>query len=863
MQRITLCVIAKNEEALLDGCLASVRGLADAIVVVDTGSTDRTLEIARRHGATIVEHAWDDDFSAARNAALPHVRGGFVLVLDADERLGPGAKSAIRKALRRDDFDCGLLPLHNADALDAQPTDVVNGRARRGEPVALPRLLRRTPDLRWEGVVHEHVGAWARAHRRIQHIRAPIVHYGAVPSLRDARAKDERNRKLLERRCQLEPENPTPRAYLARELERLGDSSGALRSAETCWALLTKAALDGRPDHDVVLPATLLAFLSLREGRTARALEVLSDARRWSEAHPNLDLLEGCAHEKLALNAPDIECFAGELALARAAFERCLSFAGRDFAAETMPGATGHAGHTRLATVELLSGDCERALVHFRAALEDCPRSIEAQLGVVEALLDSGRAAAALQALQPCLEQPRADAWLLGAACADALGASEDAAMFLERVADALARHTWVAEHRAGRHNELVRLLDPAGLVPAQARSDAATDVSVIVPAFNRLDLLRPVLEALARQTTRTAFEVVVVDDGSTPPVGELLRSLALPRHIRGVAREHNGGRGAALNTGLRSSRGELVIFCDSDIVPDPEWIDDHARFHRDAGDARATCLGALEWAVDAGLYGAWTGARSNPRLRGGTRPVDWTQWFTDNWSCRRSLLAENDLWFDEEYKAWGFEELDLALRLTRAGATNTLIEGARGKHLKCASPAQMIESFARSAPNLLRLAAKFPDDPTIREWTRQRTHSAEALTRSQAMFDTLWHKAQEVAAFDATLSDAGNPLVQTLAEHMSDFTFRLGLARGLAQQPQHALDTRPEDDLEFLLAGAAATVALATFEQSRGRSAEARATLDAGQSWLFTADERSAWRDRVQYELRKQALPLLAGAIP
>ena len=92
MQKLTLCVIAKDEEAMLGDCLASVRGLADAIVVVDTGSTDRTAAIARLHGAVVVEHAWNHDFAAARNAALPHVKSGFILVLDADERLGPGAK---------------------------------------------------------------------------------------------------------------------------------------------------------------------------------------------------------------------------------------------------------------------------------------------------------------------------------------------------------------------------------------------------------------------------------------------------------------------------------------------------------------------------------------------------------------------------------------------------------------------------------------------------------------------------------------------------------------------------------------------------------------------------------------------------
>jgi hypothetical protein len=200
-----------------------------------------------------------------------------VLVLDADERLGPGAKSAIRRALKSADFDCGLLALHDAATLDAQPTDVVAGRARRGEPVLLPRLLRRTEDLAWEGIIHEQVGAWARRGRRIVALPASIVHYGAVPSLRLARAKNERNRKLLERRCEREPDDPTARAYLARELERSGDLGRAWLESERAWSTIERLAAAGPPPCEVVLPATLLAFLSLRNDRPQRALEVVAE----------------------------------------------------------------------------------------------------------------------------------------------------------------------------------------------------------------------------------------------------------------------------------------------------------------------------------------------------------------------------------------------------------------------------------------------------------------------------------------------------------------------------------------------------------------------------------------------------------
>jgi len=83
--RLSVCLIVKNEEKFLDQCLKSIRALADQIIIVDTGSTDRTLEIARCYDAEIHAFAWCDDFAAARNAALEHATGDWVLVLDADE----------------------------------------------------------------------------------------------------------------------------------------------------------------------------------------------------------------------------------------------------------------------------------------------------------------------------------------------------------------------------------------------------------------------------------------------------------------------------------------------------------------------------------------------------------------------------------------------------------------------------------------------------------------------------------------------------------------------------------------------------------------------------------------------------------
>src|SRR5436309_8928498 len=90
-------MIVRNEAARLAACLDSAGPAVDEIVVVDTGSTDGTQALARAEGARVVEWSWRDDFAAARNQALALARGPWVLVLDGDERLAPGAAARVRE----------------------------------------------------------------------------------------------------------------------------------------------------------------------------------------------------------------------------------------------------------------------------------------------------------------------------------------------------------------------------------------------------------------------------------------------------------------------------------------------------------------------------------------------------------------------------------------------------------------------------------------------------------------------------------------------------------------------------------------------------------------------------------------------
>jgi len=448
--RLALCLIARDEERMLPDCLESVRGVADEVVVVDTGSADATAELAARAGARVKHHLGADDFAAARNAALEVSSAPWVLLLDADERLAPGASDAIIEALQGDELDCGLLPLYQANRVDASAAEVLDGRARESDPVLLPRLFRRTPDLAWEGVVHEHVRSWLTAEgRRVAMVDAPIIHLGGTPELRRAQNKTERNLRLLRRRVELDPLDADARTYLAQELWNAGLYDEARQEVEQAWAGMLDSA---KGSHGALVnAATLRTLVDIRELDFTGALQILQQARdlcqQQGAVHPNMEFLTGVAHENLAVREADPDRRVDLLDRARLAYQMALGGHKSYYPDPVLAGATTWDGARRLGTVALQLNLTDLALTAFEAALEGRPQDTEAKLGRCEALLDLGRAAEAMVQLRPLLADGGADAWVLAARALEQGGAEEEARHCIQQAA-ALAAGGWVAPHR-------------------------------------------------------------------------------------------------------------------------------------------------------------------------------------------------------------------------------------------------------------------------------------------------------------------------------------------------------------------------------------------------------------------------------
>ncbi|MDB5106394.1 MAG: hypothetical protein JWP91_4083 [Fibrobacteres bacterium] len=263
---LSLCMIVKNEKDNLPACLASVKGLAGEIIVVDTGSTDGTQDIARAFGAKVIQSDWQGDFSRARNLSLDQATGRWILWLDADDRLLEADKLAIRALAGKDpDADPKAYGLMVKNSRDGGRTGSVFNQIR-----IFPNL----PRLRFRSPVHEQIlPAIEEARIPVEYLPVRVMHTGySDPDI--ARGKQERNKLILEAQVK-SGQGITPVTYytLANACADLG-----LHGEAVPWFLKAAdlAAATGNDPHvRAAVPAKVAAALA-SQGKHAQALEMLA-----------------------------------------------------------------------------------------------------------------------------------------------------------------------------------------------------------------------------------------------------------------------------------------------------------------------------------------------------------------------------------------------------------------------------------------------------------------------------------------------------------------------------------------------------------------------------------------------------------
>jgi tetratricopeptide (TPR) repeat protein len=301
-------MIVRDEEATLERCLASATGVVDEICVVDTGSRDRTVEIATRYGARVEHTEWKDDFAAARNLSIAMATGDWVLVLDGDEELRPdsggdgdGSETRARLLAFTEEHagSVGRIALENRDA---------NGDTSR---VAITRFFPADDRHAFRGRVHEQLlvcdGETRREPLR-EDTGVRVFHHGYDLEGEARAAKLARNEALLRSALEEEPEDGYLWFQLGRTRAVAEDHTGALAALEQALA---------RCPDDAPWAPTLLetGAYSLRAlDRSEQALALLGEVEEQFALRPDTCFL-------IALLA--LDC--GQLERAEAGFKRCLT----------------------------------------------------------------------------------------------------------------------------------------------------------------------------------------------------------------------------------------------------------------------------------------------------------------------------------------------------------------------------------------------------------------------------------------------------------------------------------------------------------------------------------------------------------
>lgn len=379
IDRISLCMIVRNESKTLARCLASARPWVGEMVVVDTGSTDETVAIARAHGAVVHHFSWCDDFAAARNAALEAATREWALVIDADEELVVEDAAEWRQAVQQDAIAGFSLRIHNL--LD-------NGQTSKG---TVFRLFRRVqPGMRYRGEIHEQVIAVSEGGvPTATLVGAYLRHDGYTRAAVNEKDKAARNLSLTRKLVASRPEDPFAWYTLGLALRTidLNESMNAYEKARQMWDAT------GRNVSREGFMASL--YIALVEGlrllnQPARAIAAADRGVELFPHSPDLRHLRG----QLRARAED---FKG----AEEDFAACLAPEARSFFLIMDPGNVAHTARTSLALAWLNLGKNVEAEQLLQQAVAESPADFgRAHRLLGTQLLQRGEWAAALPLLQ-------------------------------------------------------------------------------------------------------------------------------------------------------------------------------------------------------------------------------------------------------------------------------------------------------------------------------------------------------------------------------------------------------------------------------------------------------------------------------
>jgi glycosyltransferase involved in cell wall biosynthesis len=366
-RRVSLCMIARNEEANLSACLQSAADLVDEIILVDTGSTDRTKEATLGSGARVFDFAWVDDFAAARNESIRHAGGDWIFWLDADDRIDETNRSKLRSLFAElRDENSGYL-MKSVSCL-APPSN---------ERVVLEhvRLFPNRPNIRWQYRVHESITPALSREGAELRLTDIVIQHGGYREKAAQEGKLQRNLRLLLMDNAEHPEEPSVLFHLGWTYQGLN------RPAEALPILQRSLELSRALNQTMGAQYAAIVLCQRQLGRDEEALATCQEGRLLCPDDPDL-----LSHESA------LRWQRGDLRGAEESLVRLLEILPEmkcSIAAEM-----GHQGNTvrqNLAVIYSAQGRHADAEAQLRAILKTQPDSVDAWMGLADVWVAQGR----------------------------------------------------------------------------------------------------------------------------------------------------------------------------------------------------------------------------------------------------------------------------------------------------------------------------------------------------------------------------------------------------------------------------------------------------------------------------------------
>jgi len=378
---LSLCMIVKDEAEMLPGCLAAVKDAVDEMIVVDTGSSDATAEIARSFGAKVVEFPWNGSFADARNVSLDHATSDWVIYLDADEHMLPEDAPKLRELLTRTWREGFYLVETNFTGGDDSGAAVTHHAL---------RLWRRRPQYRFEGRIHEQKTHTMPTYlpERFETTTVRMRHYGYLRSRITAKDKSRRNIELLEIEAR---ENPSPfNDYnLGSEYLSLDDSAKARMHFDRSYDQLRR-----QPGWSSVGYAPLLVARVAASRRGAGDLTAARESiAEGLEVYPT--------HTDLVMEAALCARAEGNLTDTARLAEKCLAMGDAPAQYAATVGSGTFLAMSLLADTRERSGDAATAEQLYRQSLAEHPDYGAPVLPLVSLMVRRGADEDELRAVAP------------------------------------------------------------------------------------------------------------------------------------------------------------------------------------------------------------------------------------------------------------------------------------------------------------------------------------------------------------------------------------------------------------------------------------------------------------------------------